>query len=169
MYAHTQCMHRYHICSIACVAVAQPQSVGFQSNGWRPSPSTLDASLRRATCGCSVRGLQLHTQAGTHLPQAYQISSLVLIVLLKNCLCVCEAVCAWEIFSLGQQPFFWMDNGQVINHLESGVRLPKPERCPPTMYSLLSHCWAYEPQGRPAFSQMVCSLRYTLIVSSSVT
>ncbi|XP_075872961.1 protein-tyrosine kinase 2-beta-like [Nelusetta ayraudi] len=68
------------------------------------------------------------------------------------------AVCAWEIFSLGQQPFFWMENGQVINHLESGVRLPKPQRCPPTMYSLLSNCWAYEPQGRPAFNQLVCNL-----------
>lgn len=61
-----------------------------------------------------------------------------------------------------------MENGQVINHLESGVRLPKPQRCPPNMYSLLSHCWAYEPQGRPAFNQLVCNLRHEPIVCLSV-
>lgn len=61
---------------------------------------------------------------------------------------------------MGQQPFFWLENGQVINQLESGVRLPKPQRCPPTMYSMLTRCWAYEPHGRPAFSQLVCSLRH---------
>ncbi|XP_047432330.1 protein-tyrosine kinase 2-beta-like [Mugil cephalus] len=67
-------------------------------------------------------------------------------------------VCVWEVFSMAQQPFFWMENGQVINQLESGVRLHKPELCPPTIYSLLTRCWAYEPQARPTFVQLVCSL-----------
>ncbi|XP_063733621.1 protein-tyrosine kinase 2-beta-like isoform X2 [Eleginops maclovinus] len=67
-------------------------------------------------------------------------------------------VCVWEIFSMAQQPFFWLENGQVINQLESGVRLPKPHRCPPPVYSLLSRCWSYQPNNRPKFSQLVCSL-----------
>ncbi|XP_068165250.1 protein-tyrosine kinase 2-beta-like isoform X2 [Antennarius striatus] len=67
-------------------------------------------------------------------------------------------VCVWEIFSMAQQPFFWLENGQVINQLESGARLPKPDRCPPTIYLMLTRCWAYEPNSRPAFSQLVCSL-----------
>ncbi|TNN52595.1 Protein-tyrosine kinase 2-beta [Liparis tanakae] len=67
-------------------------------------------------------------------------------------------VCAWEIFSMAQQPFFWLDNGQVINQLESGVRLPKPQRCPTAVSGLLTRCWAYEPHTRPRFSQLVCSL-----------
>ncbi|XP_028998576.1 protein-tyrosine kinase 2-beta-like isoform X2 [Betta splendens] len=67
-------------------------------------------------------------------------------------------VCVWEIFSLAQQPFFWLENGQVINHLESGVRLPKPQHCPPTLYALLTRCWAYEPHARPSFYQLACSL-----------
>ncbi|XP_034030024.1 protein-tyrosine kinase 2-beta-like [Thalassophryne amazonica] len=66
-------------------------------------------------------------------------------------------VCVWEIFSMAQQPFSWLENGQVIIQLESGVRLPKPRGCPPTVYSLLTHCWAYEPHARPSFSQLVCS------------
>ncbi|KAM3850748.1 protein-tyrosine kinase 2-beta-like [Diretmus argenteus] len=67
-------------------------------------------------------------------------------------------VCVWEVLSLGQQPFFWLENGQVINQLEMGVRLPKPQLSPPTLYALLTHCWAYEPPTRPTFSQLVCSL-----------
>ncbi|KAE8278304.1 Protein-tyrosine kinase 2-beta [Larimichthys crocea] len=67
-------------------------------------------------------------------------------------------VCVWEIFSMAQQPFFWLENGQVINQLESGIRLPKPQLCPPILYSLLTRCWAYEPNSRPSFSELVCSL-----------
>ncbi|XP_078099605.1 protein-tyrosine kinase 2-beta-like [Sander vitreus] len=67
-------------------------------------------------------------------------------------------VCVWEIFSMAQQPFFWLENGQVINQLELGIRLPMPQQCPPTVYSLLTRCWAYEPHGRPSFGQLVCSL-----------
>ncbi|KAK7893220.1 hypothetical protein WMY93_022372 [Mugilogobius chulae] len=67
-------------------------------------------------------------------------------------------VCVWEIFSLAQQPFFWLENGQVINQLESGVRLPKPDKCSPVLFSLLTHCWAYEPHKRPTFKHLVCSL-----------
>uniref|UniRef100_A0A3P9CMI9 non-specific protein-tyrosine kinase n=1 Tax=Maylandia zebra TaxID=106582 RepID=A0A3P9CMI9_9CICH len=68
------------------------------------------------------------------------------------------AVCVWEIFSMAQQPFFWLENGQVITQLEAGVRLHKPQLCPPIIYSLLTRCWAYEPSGRPSFGQLACSL-----------
>ncbi|XP_057199638.1 protein-tyrosine kinase 2-beta [Triplophysa rosa] len=68
------------------------------------------------------------------------------------------AVCMWEIMSRGQQPFFWLENKDVINQLEQGVRLPKPERCPPALYSLLTRCWAYDPHERPNFTQLVCKL-----------
>ncbi|KAK6306896.1 hypothetical protein J4Q44_G00220440 [Coregonus suidteri] len=67
-------------------------------------------------------------------------------------------VCVWEVMSLGQQPFFWLENGEVINQLEGGVRLPKPPSCPPTLYTLLSHTWSYEPHTRPSFTQLVCKL-----------
>uniref|UniRef100_A0A8C7CFI0 non-specific protein-tyrosine kinase n=1 Tax=Oncorhynchus kisutch TaxID=8019 RepID=A0A8C7CFI0_ONCKI len=69
-------------------------------------------------------------------------------------------VCVWEVMSLGQQPFFWLENGEVINQLEGGVRLPKPSLCPPTLYTLLTHTWSYDPHTRPSFTQLVCKLRY---------
>nr|XP_049610556.1 protein-tyrosine kinase 2-beta isoform X5 [Syngnathus scovelli] len=78
-------------------------------------------------------------------------------------------VCVWEIFSMGQQPFFWLENGQVIIQLESGTRLPKPLSCPPIVYSLLTSCWAYEPCLRPSFSQLMCSLRDILKIEEAGT
>ncbi|KAJ8270529.1 hypothetical protein GJAV_G00115980 [Gymnothorax javanicus] len=68
------------------------------------------------------------------------------------------AVCMWEIMSRGQQPFFWLENKDVINQLEQGIRLPKPEQCPPTLYSLMTCCWTYDPQERPNFRDLVCKL-----------
>lgn len=70
------------------------------------------------------------------------------------------AVCMWEIMSYGQQPFFWLENRDVINQLEQGIRLPKPETCPPALYSLMTRCWAYDPRERPSFTELVVKIRY---------
>uniref|UniRef100_UPI00398F62A2 protein-tyrosine kinase 2-beta-like isoform X2 n=1 Tax=Pristiophorus japonicus TaxID=55135 RepID=UPI00398F62A2 len=67
-------------------------------------------------------------------------------------------VCMWEILSFGKQPFFWLENRDVIGLLERGDRLPKPEFCPPTLYTLMNRCWNYEPRERPKFTEIVCSL-----------
>uniref|UniRef100_A0A3Q1BWY7 non-specific protein-tyrosine kinase n=1 Tax=Amphiprion ocellaris TaxID=80972 RepID=A0A3Q1BWY7_AMPOC len=65
------------------------------------------------------------------------------------------AVCVWEIMSRGQQPFFWLENRDVINQLEQGIRLPKPDNCPPALYSLMTRCWSYDPRERPTFTELV--------------
>uniref|UniRef100_A0A674B8V9 non-specific protein-tyrosine kinase n=1 Tax=Salmo trutta TaxID=8032 RepID=A0A674B8V9_SALTR len=71
------------------------------------------------------------------------------------------AVCIWEILSQGQQPFFWLENRDVINQLEQGIRLPKPDNCPPALYSLMTRCWAYDPRDRPSFTELVVKIRYS--------
>ncbi|XP_068998129.1 protein tyrosine kinase 2 beta, b isoform X4 [Embiotoca jacksoni] len=68
------------------------------------------------------------------------------------------AVCVWEIMSGGQQPFFWLENRDVINQLEQGIRLPKPENCPPALYSLMTRCWSYDPGERPSFTELVVKI-----------
>ncbi|XP_062858580.1 protein tyrosine kinase 2 beta, b [Trichomycterus rosablanca] len=68
------------------------------------------------------------------------------------------AVCMWEVMSRGQQPFFWLENREVINQLEQGIRLPKPELCPPALYSLMTCCWSYDPSERPSFTELVCRI-----------
>ncbi|XP_056419751.1 protein-tyrosine kinase 2-beta isoform X2 [Hyla sarda] len=67
-------------------------------------------------------------------------------------------VCMWEILSYGKQPFFWLENKDVISVIEKGDRLPKPEACPPTLYTLMTRCWTYDPSERPKFTELVCSL-----------
>ncbi|XP_075940638.1 protein tyrosine kinase 2 beta, b isoform X1 [Anarhichas minor] len=68
------------------------------------------------------------------------------------------AVCIWEILSCGQQPFFWLENRDVINQLEQGIRLPKPDNCPPALYSLMTRCWSYDPRERPSFTELVVKI-----------
>ncbi|XP_045900804.1 protein tyrosine kinase 2 beta, b [Micropterus dolomieu] len=68
------------------------------------------------------------------------------------------AVCMWEIMSRGQQPFFWLENRDVINQLEQGIRLPKPDDCPPALYSLMTRCWSYDPRERPNFTELVVKI-----------
>ncbi|XP_040919810.1 protein tyrosine kinase 2 beta, b isoform X2 [Toxotes jaculatrix] len=68
------------------------------------------------------------------------------------------AVCVWEIMSRGQQPFFWLENRDVINQLEQGIRLPKPENCPPALYSLMTRCWSYDHRERPTFTELVVKI-----------
>ncbi|XP_041815245.1 protein tyrosine kinase 2 beta, b isoform X2 [Chelmon rostratus] len=68
------------------------------------------------------------------------------------------AVCMWEIMSFGQQPFFWLENRDVINQLEQGIRLPKPDNCPPALYSLMTRCWSYDPRERPNFTELVVKI-----------
>ncbi|XP_073911313.1 protein-tyrosine kinase 2-beta isoform X2 [Castor canadensis] len=68
------------------------------------------------------------------------------------------AVCMWEILSFGKQPFFWLENKDVIGVLEKGDRLPKPDLCPPVLYTLMTRCWDYDPSDRPRFMELVCSL-----------
>ncbi|XP_053316712.1 protein-tyrosine kinase 2-beta [Spea bombifrons] len=67
-------------------------------------------------------------------------------------------VCMWEIVSFGKQPFFWLENKDVISVIEKGDRLPKPEICPPTLYTFMTRCWTYDPTERPKFTELVCSL-----------
>ena len=62
--------------------------------------------------------------------------------------------------SYGQQPFFWLENRDVINQLEQGIRLPKPDDCPPALYSLMTRCWSYDPRERPSFTELVVKIRY---------
>uniref|UniRef100_A0A672PY69 non-specific protein-tyrosine kinase n=1 Tax=Sinocyclocheilus grahami TaxID=75366 RepID=A0A672PY69_SINGR len=69
-------------------------------------------------------------------------------------------VCMWEIMSRGKQPFHWLDNRDVINQLEQGNRLPKPDQCPPALYSLMTRCWSYDPPERPTFTELACNIRF---------
>ncbi|KAI2651891.1 Protein-tyrosine kinase 2-beta [Labeo rohita] len=65
---------------------------------------------------------------------------------------------ASDVWMFGKQPFHWLDNRDVINQLEQGNRLPKPEQCPPALYSLMTRCWSYDPRERPTFTELACNI-----------
>uniref|UniRef100_A0A4W4GPG8 Protein kinase domain-containing protein n=1 Tax=Electrophorus electricus TaxID=8005 RepID=A0A4W4GPG8_ELEEL len=67
-------------------------------------------------------------------------------------------VCMWEILMYGVKPFQGVKNNDVIGRIENGERLAMPHNCPPTLYSLMTKCWAYDPSKRPRFNELKAQL-----------
>ncbi|XP_051728146.1 protein tyrosine kinase 2aa isoform X5 [Ctenopharyngodon idella] len=67
-------------------------------------------------------------------------------------------VCMWEILMFGIKPFQGVKNNDVIGRIENGERLAMPPNCPPTLYSLMTKCWAYDPSKRPRFTELKTQL-----------
>lgn len=76
-----------------------------------------------------------------------------------NCVVYFVGVCMWEILMHGVKPFQGVKNNDVIGRIENGERLPMPPNCPPTLYSLMTKCWAYDPSRRPRFTELKAQLR----------
>ena len=54
----------------------------------------------------------------------------------------------------------------VLKHLKTiifvclqGIHLGKPEDCPAHVYTLMKHCWAWNPADRPEFSTIITRLQ----------
>ncbi|XP_047664098.1 protein tyrosine kinase 2aa isoform X6 [Tachysurus fulvidraco] len=71
-------------------------------------------------------------------------------------------VCMWEILMYGIKPFQGVKNNDVIGRIENGERLAMPPNCPPTLYSLMTKCWAYDPGKRPRFTELKTQLNTIL-------
>lgn len=73
----------------------------------------------------------------------------------------------WEILMYGIKPFQGVKNNDVIGRIENGERLAMPPNCPPTLYSLMTKCWAYDPSKRPRFNELKAQLRSVLRIMRS--
>ncbi|KAM9383743.1 focal adhesion kinase 1-like isoform 3-T5 [Pholidichthys leucotaenia] len=71
-------------------------------------------------------------------------------------------VCMWEILMYGIKPFQGVKNNDVIGRIENGERLAMPSQCPPTLYSLMTKCWSYDPSKRPRFTDLKTQLSIIL-------
>jgi len=68
-------------------------------------------------------------------------------------------VTSWEILEYGARPYSWIvDNDKIAEAVLSGTRLPKPEKCPQHLYSLLVRCWEASADKRPSFSDILSEL-----------
>ena len=68
----------------------------------------------------------------------------------------------------GIKPFQGVKNNDVIGRIENGERLAMPPQCPPTLYSLMTKCWSYDPSKRPRFTELKTQLRYLIECGVSV-
>lgn len=71
-------------------------------------------------------------------------------------------VLLWEIFSYGIRPYFNCDNQEVIDLVCTHQLLPRPEYCPPYVYSIMNDCWHDSPSHRPNFKEIynrLCSVQ----------
>ena len=68
-------------------------------------------------------------------------------------------VVLWEIFSLAKVPYPGIPYNQLIQGLQNGYRMTKPEFAPDEIGQLMADCWKTEPNQRPTFNQLVEALR----------
>uniref|UniRef100_A0A2K6F6Y4 Tyrosine-protein kinase n=1 Tax=Propithecus coquereli TaxID=379532 RepID=A0A2K6F6Y4_PROCO len=48
----------------------------------------------------------------------------------------------------------WMTNPEVIQNLERGYRMVRPDNCPEELYHLMMLCWKEHPEDRPTFDYL---------------
>nr|XP_006825584.1 PREDICTED: tyrosine-protein kinase Yes-like [Saccoglossus kowalevskii] len=56
-----------------------------------------------------------------------------------------------ELITLGRMPYPGMMNREVLEQVDRGYRMPKPQNCPPALYDLMLDCWNKSPDQRPTF------------------
>ncbi|XP_029982098.1 tyrosine-protein kinase Lck [Sphaeramia orbicularis] len=59
-----------------------------------------------------------------------------------------------EIVTYGRIPYPGMSNPEVIQNLDRGYRMPKPENCPDSLYDVMFMCWNENPENRPTFEYL---------------
>ncbi|XP_061729622.1 fibroblast growth factor receptor homolog 1-like [Cydia pomonella] len=64
-------------------------------------------------------------------------------------------VITWEIMTFGEIPYAKISVYKLYNHLESNNRLEKPDDCSNEMYDMMKSCWAFKPEDRPTFEEIV--------------
>lgn len=59
-----------------------------------------------------------------------------------------------EIVTYGRIPYPGMSNPEVIQSLEEGYRMPRPENCSEGLYNVMCLCWQENPDNRPTFEYL---------------
>ncbi|XP_056282821.1 tyrosine-protein kinase Lck [Pseudoliparis swirei] len=59
-----------------------------------------------------------------------------------------------EIVTYGRIPYPGMSNPEVIQNLERGYRMPKPENCSEGLHNIMGQCWKENPEDRPTFEYL---------------
>uniref|UniRef100_A0A3P8SVI1 Macrophage-stimulating protein receptor n=1 Tax=Amphiprion percula TaxID=161767 RepID=A0A3P8SVI1_AMPPE len=71
-------------------------------------------------------------------------------------------VLLWELLTRGASPYPDVDPYDITHYLLKGRRLPQPQFCPDTLYSIMLACWDPEPEPRPGFHSLVTEVQHIL-------
>lgn len=58
----------------------------------------------------------------------------------------------------GGHPYHTVNNDDLPAYLSAGNRLEKPDNCSSYLYELMKHCWAFRPDDRPDFNEILRKL-----------
>ncbi|XP_053159127.1 macrophage-stimulating protein receptor [Hemicordylus capensis] len=64
-------------------------------------------------------------------------------------------VLMWELMTRGAPPYPEVDPYDMTHYLLQGRRLPQPEYCPDSLYTVMLNCWNPSPEARPTFSTLI--------------
>ncbi|XP_078117390.1 tyrosine-protein kinase ITK/TSK isoform X2 [Sander vitreus] len=67
-------------------------------------------------------------------------------------------VLMWEVYNEGRLPYENRTNGEVVESLNSGLRLLKPRLAPDAVHQLMEWCWKEKPEDRPCFAVLLHQL-----------
>ncbi|BFZ25634.1 hypothetical protein BsWGS_28674 [Bradybaena similaris] len=64
-------------------------------------------------------------------------------------------IVAWEIFHFGTTPYPTMGPHEVVESVQNGFRMPKPQHCSSELFELLLRCWHTIPEERPSYQEIL--------------
>lgn len=68
------------------------------------------------------------------------------------------AVCMWEVFSYGLQPYKGNKLPEVLRMVRGGHRLEQPKTCPHDFFALMQKCWNIDRFKRPTFAALTTAI-----------
>ena len=74
------------------------------------------------------------------------------------------SILLYELLTYGRIPYHHESDAQVLEKLQRGYRMPRPWRCPDSLYDVLIHCWIYDANSRPTFETVQNKLKDCLIL-----
>ena len=74
-----------------------------------------------------------------------------------------------ELFSKGKTPYSGMSNKGVLEEVQNGYRMERPNNCPKPVYDIMQKCWNSFPKNRPTFDHLHEEIEQYIIAASLTT